>query len=90
MSDSLESVYFRNALRLLAQERRRDNRINQVYIRLRQHNVTAAVEDWLSNPFVSTALLILEKLSGNYRIQQAIKLLREAGAEHTKGKKGKK
>ena len=92
MSEPLEVVYYRNAMRLLAAERRRDRRINEIYCRLRGHEVKAELSDWLANPFVRTALLILEKFQGSYKISQAIKLLREAGeeAQATKKKKGKK
>ena len=73
-------VLYGNALKLISMERRRARRIDQVYRMMARHNLQAGVVDWLANPFIQTALSILERFSANYRIKEAVKLLREAGA----------
>lgn len=97
MSD-LVQVYFTNALNLLntptpvapgvkAQKcpRRLDRQIDRAYRMLARHQLKAGLEDFLANPFVRTAMSILRKFSaGNYRIQQALNLLEEAGEEARK------
>lgn len=77
----LSKVYYNNALALLAGERRKSRRINAAYTALKRNDIHAAGVDWLANPFVRTALSILQSLSGNYKVREAIKLLKEAGAE---------
>jgi len=88
MQNTLATVYIRNALELIRQEQRTSREIHQVYSGLQKRLVKADksvsggfAENFLSNPFISTALGILEKFSGNYKIKQALKLLKEAGAE---------
>jgi len=83
------NIFYRNAMAFLAQERRSSKRINAAYKTLLEHErtpaepteVRAGAVEWLANPFVRTALSILQSLSGNYKIREAIKLLKEAGAE---------
>lgn len=80
----LAHVFYSNALKLLATERRRSRRIDEVYRILARHNVQADMADWLSNPFIRTAMKLLRSFSSNYKIQQAMKLLEEAGEESKK------
>jgi hypothetical protein len=85
----LSQVLLDNALNILKQERRSSRRVNAAYNVLRQSKgrplvagkVTGGVVDWLANPFVRTALSILQSLSSNYKIREAIKLIKEAGME---------
>ena len=81
MSESLPQVLYANAIKILALERRSAKRIDQAYRILARRNMSAGLEDWLYNPFVKTALSILEKFSKNYRIKEALKLLKAAGEE---------
>lgn len=89
MSQVRTNIFYRNAMALLAKERRSSRRVNAAYkILLRNERefrpatvVQAGAIEWLANPFVRTALSILQSLSGNYKIREAIKLLKEAGAE---------
>jgi hypothetical protein len=81
MSESLAQVLYANAIKILATERRSHRRVDEVYRILARRNVSAGLENWLYNPFIKTALSILEKFSGNYKIKEAIKLLQEAGKE---------
>ncbi len=90
MSEPLSTIYYRNALTLLKAERRNYKRVNDVYVRLGRIEVRAGVEDWLGNPFISTALSILEKLTSNYKIKQAVQLLKEAATESKKESESKK
>lgn len=87
MSETTAQVLYANAVKILALERRTARRVDKAYRVLARHNVNAAVEDWLVNPFVKTALSILEKFSGNYRIKEALKLLKAAGEEAEKAKR---
>ena len=80
-------VCYTNALELLRQERRSSRRINAAYQTLKQNSIEAGIVDWLSNPFVRTALSILQSLQGNYKVREAIKLLKEAGSEAESEKK---
>ena len=80
-------VCYANALELLRQERRSSRRINAAYQTLKQNSIEAGIVDWLSNPFVRTALSILQSLQGNYKVREAIKLLKEAGSEAESEKK---
>ena len=66
---------------LLNAERRRAGRVNAAYKLLSKTPIQAGVEDWLTNPFVRTAMTILKGLSSNYKIRQAIQLLTEAGKD---------
>lgn len=74
-------VFYDNALELLRQERRSSSRVNAAYKTLTRNHIEAGAETWLANPFVRTALSILQSLSGNYKIREAIRLLKEAGTE---------
>lgn len=85
----LVRVCYANALRLLAMERRKARRIDHVYRVLSRHYLEAGIVEWLANPFIRTALVILEKFQADYRIKEAIKLLREAGEEASKAPKKK-
>jgi len=88
-SQSLSEILYVNAIRILAKERRLAGRVNEAYGLLTGHGIRASVhagiEDWLSNAFVMSAMTILEKFSGNYRVREALALLKEAGAEARKG-----
>ena len=86
---SLSQVYFDNALCLLASERRSSRRVNAAYQTLKKNQVTAGIEDWMTNPFVRTALSILQSLSGSYKVREAIRLLKAAGTEAEAEKKKK-
>ncbi len=80
-------VYYANALRLLASERRLARRVDEVYRILQKNHIQAGLADWLGSPFIGTALTILETFQSNYKIKQAIRLLKEAGKEASGGKK---
>lgn len=79
--EELSYVFYSNALKLIASERRTSRRIDEVYRILARHNVQAGLADWLSNPFIRTALQILRKFTDNYKIREATRLLYEAGEE---------
>jgi hypothetical protein len=83
MTKDLAYVYYSNAIKLLATERRKSQRIDKVYRMLARHNVQAGLADWLANPFIRTALQILKKFTDNYKIREATRLLYEAGEEAT-------
>ena len=87
---ALAKTYYDNALTLLKQERRSSRRVNAAYKVLLQNHIQAGAVEWLANPFVRTALSILQSLSGNYKIKEAIKLLKEAGCEAEVENKKKK
>ncbi len=87
---SLAKVCYDNAMKLLASERRTSRRVNAAYKTLQKNNIEAGTVEWLANPFVRTALSILQSLSGNYKIREAIKLLKEAGSEAEEETKKKK
>lgn len=78
---ALAEIYYTNALAILRTERRKAARVNAAYKLLTKTPITAGVEDWLQNPFVKTALTILQALTGNWRVREAIKLLKAAGEE---------
>jgi len=86
----LSYVFYVNALKLIAAERRRSRRIDEVYRMLARHNVQADLVDWLSNPFIKMAMKLLRNFGSNYKIGQAIKLLEEAGEEAEASKSKKK
>ena len=92
--ESLSQIFYSNALKILATERRTARRVDEAYRILARRNLNAGIEDWLYNPFVKTALSILEKFSGNYKIKEALKLLQAAGDEAEKasrpGRKARK
>lgn len=79
--NNLAHVFYSNAVRLIAEERRSSKRIDEVYRILVTHNVEAGLTDWLANPFIKTALQILRKFTDNYKIREATRLLYEAGEE---------
>jgi hypothetical protein len=79
----LAYVYYSNAIKLLASERRKSRRVDEVYRMLVRHNIEAGLADWLANPFIRTALTILKKFTDNYKIREATRLLYEAGEEAT-------
>lgn len=81
--ENLSYVYYSNAIRLLASERRKSKRVDEAYRMLVRHNMQAGIEDWLSNPFIKMAMKLLRSFGSNYKIGQAIKLLEEAGEEAT-------
>jgi hypothetical protein len=85
--ENLSQILYTNALNILAMERRTARRVDEAYRILARRNLNAGLEDWLYNPFVKTALSILQKFSGNYRIKEALKLLQAAGEEAEKAKK---
>ena len=87
---ALSKVLHNNALELLRQERRSSARVNAAYKTLMQNHIEAGAVEWLANPFVRTALSILQSLSGNYKVKEAIKLLKEAGSEAEAESKKKK
>ncbi len=76
-----------NALTLLKSSQRAHKDVHLTYKRLNTIYVRGGLADFLSNPFISTAMSILKTFSTNYKIQQAIKLLQEAGEEAKKKKK---
>jgi len=82
--ESLQQIFYQNALKLLAQERRKARRIDGAYRTLARRNMRGSLEDWLYNPFVKTAISILSKFSSNYKIKEALKLLQAAGEEAEK------
>jgi len=84
VSEKLHQVLYSNALKILATERRTAKRIDDVYRTLARHNMRASMDEWLYNPFVKTALGILERFSSNYKIREALKLLQAAGDEAEK------
>jgi hypothetical protein len=86
----LAKVFYDNALGLLRQERRTSSRVNAAYRTLQKNHIEAGAVEWLANPFVRTALSILQSLSGNYKVREAIKLLKEAGSEAEAESKKKK
>jgi len=90
MSESLQELYVKNALRFIKAERRSARKVNEAYLMLSRCNIQAGLVDWLANPYLRTALSILEKFTGNYKIQQAVKLLREAGEDQEKVTKSAK
>ena len=90
MNEPLSVTYVKNAMILLKAEQRSSLRLHEVYARLHRLEVRAGFADFLGNPFLQTALSILEKFSSNYRIKEAIKLLREAGEEAEKESKKKR
>jgi hypothetical protein len=85
--ETLPQILYTNAIKILATERRSARRIDEAYRILVRRNLNAGLEDWLYNPFVKTALSILEKFSGNYKIKEALKLLQAAGDEAEKANK---
>lgn len=85
--ETLPQILYSNALNILAMERRTARRVDEAYRILARRNLNAGLEDWLYNPFVKTALSILQKFSGNYRIKEALKLLQAAGEEAEKANK---
>jgi arsenate reductase-like glutaredoxin family protein len=87
---SLAQVCFDNAVKILATERRSSQRVNAAYRILQKNNIEAGVVDWLSNPFIRTALSILQSMSGSYKVKEAIRLLKEAGTEAEDEQKKKK
>ncbi len=93
MNENISQTLYANAVKILALERRTARRVDEAYRILARRNVAAAIEDWLVNPFVKTAISILEKFSNNYRIKEALKLLQAAGEEAEKarrpGRRGK-
>lgn len=84
MSQTLAQVFYDNALKMLASERRKAQRIDKAYRTLARRNVHGGLEEWLYNPFVKTAMSILEKFTDNYKIREALKLLQAAGEEAEK------
>ncbi len=82
--ESLPQVLYSNALKILATERRTAQRVDKAYRVLARRNLSAGMEDWLVNPFVKTAISILEKFTSNYKIREALKLLQAAGEEAEK------
>ena len=93
----LAQTYYTNAMNLLnsrvpagpgvraeGSPRRQHRAVDQAYRLLVRARVEASLEDFLGNPFVRTALGILRRFSSNYRVEQAIKLLEEAGEEAKK------
>lgn len=87
-------VYWDNALKLLAEAAGEEPRVNEaVKVLLHQEletGIVAGIEDFLSNPFIQTALSILETFQKNYKVGQAIKLLKEAGKEFEEETRKKK
>lgn len=85
--ETIAQVLYANAVKLLATERRTARRVDEAYRILTERGVSAGVEDWLANPFVQTAIGILEKFTSNYRIREALKLLKAAGEEAEKARR---
>ncbi len=79
--ESLSQIYYANAIKMIASERRSSKQIDDVYRILVRHNMQADLTDWLANPFIRTALQILRKFTDNYKIREATRLLYEAGEE---------
>lgn len=84
----LSKIYVKNALALLGNEE--DPRAKEAISLLTQSNIQAGLVDWLANPFVRSAMSILNMMQGNPKVKQAIKLLTEAGEEEEKASKKKK
>ncbi len=83
----LADVYYRNAMNLIHGERRAAKRIDHAYrilVNLGAGDVKGSISDWLKNPFAETAVKILEKFEENYRVREALKLLKEARAQGKK------
>jgi hypothetical protein len=90
MSVEMSRLYYANAVKILAGERRSARQIDHAWRILNSHNIPAGMVDWLTNPFVRTALGILEKFQSNYKVKEAIKLLKEAGEEAKQEKESRK
>ncbi len=86
---ALSQVYYQNAINILRDERQIRKKFNHVYARLHTGlRVEGGVASFLlSNPFIQTALKILETFESSYKVQQAIRLLRAAGEEAEKEKR---
>ena len=87
MSASLATAYYNNAMAFLKTERRKAARVNAAYRLLQKNSITASAEDWLKNPFVRTALKILQGLTTNPKVRESLRLLKEAGEEMGKGRR---
>lgn len=85
--ETTAQILYSNAVKILALERRTARRVDEAYRILAKRNVSASMEDWLVNPFVKTAISILEKFASNYRIKEALKLLQAAGEEAEKARR---
>jgi hypothetical protein len=87
------SVYLANAIKLIASERRKAQRVNRLYYKLigkiqkDPTNIQAGMIDLLSNPFIKSAISILEKFESNYKLREAAKLIKQAITEHEESKK---
>jgi hypothetical protein len=77
-------IYYRNALNFLKGERRKAKRIDEAYRKLNRFNLAGGFVDFLANPFIRSAISILEKFTGNYKVKEALRLLKEAGQESKK------
>lgn len=84
------NIFAKNALDLLEPMATTSPELAKAYLLLRKTSIEAGIIDFLANPFVRSALGILEKFQSNKRISEAIKLLKEAGEEEEKEVKKKK
>ncbi len=85
----LSEVLAKNALAVLEPIAAEDKDVARAYLMLRQQRVEAGLVDFLANPFVRSAMGILEMLVGNAKVREAVKLLKEAGKEAEEEKKKK-
>ena len=76
-----DNVFLLNAFRVLRPLRGTDVRIDEVLALLEREHFSAGLETFLANPFIQTALKILKSFNKNYKIEQAVRLLEEAGKE---------
>lgn len=94
MNQGLGKVYWDNALKLLAEAAAEEPGVNEAVKVLLHRDLEAGIQagivDFLSNPFIQTALTILETFQKNYKVGQAIKLLKEAGKEFEEEESRKK
>lgn len=84
------NIYAKNALAILEPLATTDKELARAYLLLKQQRVEAGFVDFLANPFVRSAMGILEMLMGNPKVKQAVSLLREAGKEAEEEEKKKK
>lgn len=80
------NVFHLNALRILHDEAEATPRLRSALVALEhpqlQRGIRAGLEDFLANPFVQTAMSILRTFGKNYKVNQAVKLLEEAGKDY--------
>jgi hypothetical protein len=84
------NIYLKNAIDVLEPLATTDKEIARAYLSLKALTIQGGVLDFLANPFIRSAIGILEMMQGNPKIKQALSLLQEAGKEEEEAKKKKK